>query len=326
MEPARRVCVVVCLALSGFLGPATASHAASARHHGTAPSLSAGASRVSATVVPATASSPIKGARGDLVYGGAKGQTIAALWTRPDRRRLRGFMFFTPSVQCTGGFQSVDLRRVHDVVALSTHGRTAGRLFGDQVKRRSFNAASLQTIAYGGAAEVSGTIEESIDGTIRGDHVSGHYSAKISLFDAEGLWFATCTATRVAWAANSGAGRYFAGGTWANPLYVERSADGKRVSAFRIGTGLTCTGGRWDTFSHFRGIPVTRQRFSIDSDTNDPWGNENLHDVTGGRGTFSGDTVRGTFAEDATFSDASGAPTDHCIQRRIRWSAFSSAQ
>lgn len=117
------------------------------------------------------------------------------------------------------------------------------------------------------------------------------------------------------------------GGTWRSPLYLERSANGRQVKRIRIATNLACDDGAiWQGYTGFRGLAVRHGRFSLASDTTDPWDVGELHDVTTGDGAFDGARAYGTFGDEITVSNPVGETTARCTQRAAPWTAFSSAR
>lgn len=276
---------------------------------------------------PSSPSGVIKGPAGDLVFGGAKGRTISGFWSDHDRRRAHGFMIYLPAVECTGGLQAVDLRRVLEVPPENSRTRPKGdSLTGQAITARgAFHASGTNFVGYSTPdGDVSGPIEESVSGTVAGDRVSGTYLATLWLSDSEGTPFALCSAA-VGWSGRQGARRHFVGGSWTSPLYLERSADGRRVKRIRIATNLSCDDGSiWQGYTGFRDLAVRHDRFSLASDSTDPWDVGELHDVTTGGGTFKGTRVQGTFGDDLTVLNPARETTAHCQQGSASWTAYSS--
>jgi hypothetical protein len=188
-----------------------------------------------------------------------------------------------------------------------------------------FAANGSATASYGDG--IVGTLRQTVRGRLRRGKGRGTYSATLDIVEqASGKRLASCRTGSLRWTARSAPGRTYAGITsQAQPVVVQRTPNGRRVSDLWISYSAPCQSG--ETFSigdPLIRFPVSHGRFG------DVW-TDGVDLDQGGRRLFDYDLTGTVGASTATGAiqvvvkdlDATGNQTDVCDTTPLTWKAVS---
>jgi hypothetical protein len=196
-----------------------------------------------------------------------------------------------------------------------------------RISRRGTFRATGEAVAFYGA-DKTGAITETLRGTIRRGIAHGTYSATLVLRDTDtGATVRTCRSGAVRWDARSAPGRVYAGqSSDGQPLVIERSRNGRKVTILWVAFTAPCQGG--GAFEIGEGL--TNFTISESGHFGDRWTDEEKRDDGGSDvraytfdGTAGASRASGIFGVQVTQKDAAGAVTDTCDSPVAAWTARS---
>jgi hypothetical protein len=193
-------------------------------------------------------------------------------------------------------------------------------------RRGTFRAIGKAAAYYG--EDNTGAITETLRGTIRRGTAHGTYSATLVVRNTDtGATVRTCRSGAVRWDARSAPGRIYAGqSSDGQPLVIERSRNGRRVTILWVAFSAPCQGGgAFEIGEGLTNFPISKSgRFG------DSWNDEEKRDDGGSvaraytfDGTVGAAGAAGTFGVRITEKDAGGAVTDTCESPAAHWTARS---